>query len=339
MKFRLNQKTIPILATVAVFMLIYTVGSLMYPGFFSLRVFVNLFIDNAFVGIIAIGMTFVIISGEIDLSVGSVVAFVGVLLATLVHDHGVHPIAAIAICLAFGAVFGSAMGSLIYFFKLPSFLVTLVGMFLARGLAFLLSLNSIPIKHPFFVELVDFGFQMTRKVWVPSIAMLFAGVVVLGVYLSHFTKFGRNTYAIGGNEQSAVLMGLPVGKTKILIFTLNSVLCALAGVVYSLYTMSGYPLACVGLELDVIAAVVIGGTLLTGGVGYIEGTLIGVLILGLIQTFITFQGTLSSWWTKIVVGVLLFVFILLQRYLSSAYVGRETPKRGKKSKAAVASTV
>lgn len=111
---------------------------------------------------------------------------------------------------------------------------------------------------------------------------------------------------------------LPVGRTKILVYTLNGLLSALAGIVYSLYTSSGYPLACVGLELDVIAAVVIGGTLLSGGAGYVTGTLIGVLILGLIQTFITFQGTLSSWWTKIVIGVLLFVFILLQRYLSTA---------------------
>ena len=327
MKIRLNQKNIPILATIVVFFIIYVMGGLLYPGFFSLRVFANLFIDNAFIGIIAIGMTFVIISGEIDLSVGSVVAFVGVLLATLVHDQGMHPLLAIPICLAVGAVFGCCMGSLIHFFKLPSFLVTLVGMFLARGLAFLLSLNSIPIKHPFFEALVDFGFQLTRKVWVPSISMLFVVVFVLGVYLSHFTKFGRNAYAIGGNEQSAVLMGLPVGKTKILVFTLNGVLCALAGVVYSLYTMSGYPLACVGLELDAIAAVVIGGTLLTGGVGYVEGTLIGVLILGLIQTLITFQGTLSSWWTKIVVGVLLFVFILLQRYLSGVYSGGDVGAR------------
>jgi len=333
MKIRLNQKNIPILATIAVFCLIYALGAVLYPGFLSLRVFVNLFIDNAFVGVIAVGMTFVIISGEIDLSVGSVVAFVGVLLATLVHDHGMHPIPAIAICLAFGAGFGCAMGCLIHFFKLPSFLVTLVGMFLARGLAFLLSLNSIPIKDPFFETLVDFGVQMTRKVWVPSTALMFVAVVFLGVFISHFTKFGRNAYAIGGNQQSAILMGLPVGKTKILIFTLNGTLCALAGIVYSLYTMSGYPLACVGLELDVIAAVVIGGTLLSGGVGYVEGTLIGVLILGLIQTFITFQGTLSSWWTKIAVGVLLFVFILLQRYLSSAYVGSEARPGKKKPEA------
>ena len=318
MKLRLNQKNIPILATIAVFLLIYLVGSLMYTNFFSLRVFVNLFIDNAFVGVIAIGMTFVIISGGIDLSVGSVVAFVGVLAAKLVHEYGVHPFWVFNLCLVLGSLFGMTMGCLIHFFELPPFLVTLVGMFLARGLAFLVSLNSIPIKHPVVDAIIDFGIPLGFRTWLPATAMIFIFVFFIGIYVQHYTRFGRNAYAIGSSEQSAVLMGLPVGRTKILIYTFNGLLCALAGVVYSLYTSSGYPLACVGLELDVIAAVVIGGTLLSGGAGYIEGTLIGVLILGLIQTFITFQGTLSSWWTKIVIGILLFVFILLQRYLSVA---------------------
>ena len=320
MKLILNQKNIPILATIAVFFLIYTAGSVMYTGFFSLRVFTNLFIDNAFVGVIAIGMTFVILSGGIDLSVGSVIALVGVMTAKLIHVYQIHPIAVILIALAFGALFGLAMGCLIHFFALPPFLVTLVGMFLARGLAFLISLNAIPIKHPFLERVVDFGIPLGFRAWLPTTGIIFIAVVLIGSYLSHFTRFGRNAYAIGGSEQSAILMGLPVGRTKILIYTLNGTLAALAGIVYSLYTLSGYPLACVGLELDVIAAVVIGGTLLTGGAGYVEGTLIGVLILGLIQTFITFQGTLSSWWTKIAIGVLLFIFILLQRYLSATSI-------------------
>jgi len=322
MKLRLNQKNIPLLATIAVFLLIYLAGSVLYSNFFSLRVFVNLFIDNAFVGVIAIGMTFVIISGGIDLSVGSVVALAGVLAAKMMHDFGVHPILAFSICLGLGAMFGMIMGGLIHFFELPPFLVTLVGMFLARGLAFLVSLNAIPIKHPTVDAIIDFGIPLGFRAWLPATAMIFIAVTLVGIYLQHYTRFGRNTYAIGSSEQSAILMGLPVGRTKILVYTFNGLLSALAGVVYSLYTSSGYPLACVGLELDVIAAVVIGGTLLSGGSGYVAGTLIGVLILGLIQTFITFQGTLSSWWTKIVIGVLLFVFILLQRYLSKAGAGK-----------------
>ncbi len=318
MKLQLNKKNIPILATIGVFLLIYLIGSVMYTNFFSLRVFTNLFIDNAFIGVIAIGMTFVIITGGIDLSVGSVVAFVGVLAAKLMHVYGVHPVFAFGICLVLGALFGMTMGGLIHFFELPPFLVTLVGMFLARGLAFLVSLNAIPIKHPAVDAVIDFGIPLGFRTWLPATAMIFMAVTIMGIYVQKYTRFGRNAYAIGSNEQSAILMGLPVGRTKILVYSLNGLLSALAGVVYSLYTSSGYPLACVGLELDVIAAVVIGGTLLSGGSGYVIGTLIGVLILGLIQTFITFQGTLSSWWTKIVIGILLFIFILLQRYLSVA---------------------
>ena len=318
MKLRLNQRNIPLLATVAVFVTIYFIGSLMYRNFFSLRVFSNLLIDNAFVGVIAVGMTFVIISGGIDLSVGSVVAFTSVLTAKLIMVYHIHPVFVIPLALAIGASLGFAMGCLIHHFGLPAFLVTLVGMFLMRGLAFQITLESIAIQdNSFMSSLISIGIPLAKRVKLPlGTALMFLLIVLIGIYISRFTKFGRNVYAIGGNEQSAVLMGLPVGKTKVLIYTLNSTLCALAGVVYTLYTLSGYPLACSGLELDAIAAVVIGGTLLTGGMGYVEGTFIGVLILGLIQTFINFQGTLSSWWTKIVIGILLFTFILLQTYIT-----------------------
>lgn len=326
MKVRLNQRNIPLLATFGVFVLIYAIGALRYTNFLSLRVFVNLFVDNAFVGVIAVGMTFVIISGGIDLSVGSVIAFTAVMTAKLVTVYQVHPLVAIGLALVFGAGLGTIMGCLIHFFELPPFLVTLVGMFLARGLAFQITLNSIAIQdNPFLFRLIELGIPLTDRLQLPlGTAIVFLVVAALGIYLAHFTRFGRNVYAIGGNEQSAVLMGLPVGRTKVLIYTMNSTLCALAGVVYTLYTLSGYPLACVGLELDVIAAVVIGGTLLTGGTGYVEGTLVGVLILGLIQTFITFQGTLSSWWTKIFIGLLLFLFILLQTYLAKTGQVRES---------------
>lgn len=311
------------MATFIVFCLVYVGGGFFFTNFFSLRVFTNLFYDGAFVGVIAVGMTFVIISGGIDLSVGSVIAFTCVLTAKLVAVYQIHPVFAILIALAFGAALGFMMGCLIHYFALPPFLVTLVGMFLARGLAFQVTLESIPISHPFLDKIVYFGIPLAKRTKLSGLAIIFLIVLLIGIYISHFTRFGRNAYAIGGNEQSAILMGLPVGRTKILIYTMNSTLCALAGVVYTLYTLSGYPLACSGLELDVIAAVVIGGTLLTGGAGYVEGTLLGVLILGLIQTIITFQGTLSSWWTKIIIGLLLFIFILLQSSFSKTTAFRK----------------
>ena len=141
-------------------------------------------------------------------------------------------------------------------------------------------------------------------------------IFLLALFVAHYTKFGRFIYALGGDEQSATLMGLPVARTKVLIYTVSGFCSALAGVVFTFYMLSGYGLHAVGMELDAIAAVVIGGTLLTGGVGYVAGTLFGVLMLGIIQTLISFDGTLSSWWTRIVVGVLLFAFCLLQRLLS-----------------------
>lgn len=128
---------------------------------------------------------------------------------------------------------------------------------------------------------------------------------------------GRTVYAIGGNEHSAVLMGLPVARTTVLVYAFSGFCSALGGVVFSFYMLSGYGLHAMGLELDAIAAVVIGGTLLTGGVGYVIGTLFGVLILGVIQTLISFDGTLSSWWTRIVIGTLLLVFCLLQRLMEA----------------------
>ena len=221
MKIRLNQRNIPIVATFGVFSLIYLLGSLMYRNFFSLRVFSNLFYDNAFVGVIAIGMTFVIISGGIDLSVGSVVAFTCVFMARLVMEYQVHPMVAILLSLIIGAILGFAMGCLIHYFELPAFLVTLVGMFLMRGLAFQVTLDSIPIRHDFVNAIVYFGIPLTRRVSFSGLAIIFLAVLLSGIYLSHFTKFGRNVYAIGGSEQSAILMGLPVGKTKIIIYILH----------------------------------------------------------------------------------------------------------------------
>jgi simple sugar transport system permease protein len=139
---------------------------------------------------------------------------------------------------------------------------------------------------------------------------------LVAILVAHYTKFGRYVYAVGGDEHSAKLMGLPVGGTKIFLYTISGFCSALAGVVYTFYTQSGNPASCVGLELDAIAAVVIGGTLLSGGAGFMAGTLMGVLILGLIQTLITFQGNVNSWWTRIVVGVLVLLFILLQNVIS-----------------------
>ena len=164
----------------------------------------------------------------------------------------------------------------------------------------------------------DLSIHLTERVSVPFTATCFVIILIVALGVAHYTPFGRYIYALGGDEQSATLMGLPVGRTKIFTYTVSGFCSALAGVVYTFYTQSGDPASCVGLELDAIAAVFIGGTLLSGGVGFIAGTAMGVLILGLIQTLITFQGNLNTWWTRIVVGILVLVFILLQNIITTA---------------------
>ena len=312
-----RAKNVPLLATLLVCAALYATAALRYDHFFSWTVFIDFFRGekNAALGIAAVGLTFVILAGGIDLSVGSVIACTSILIATLA-ERGYHPYAAMPLALALGAAFGFLMGSLIHVFRLAPFLVTLAGLFLARGVASVISVHSIALGHPVFVSLSELKLPVTADVSVPLAAVVFFAVAVLAVLVAAFTPFGRNVYAIGGDEHSAVLMGLPVGRTKIAIYTLSGFCAALAGLVYSVSLGSGDATAAMGWELDAIAAVVIGGTLLTGGVGSIWGTVLGVLILAIIQTALIFEGTLSSWWARIIIGALLLVFIALQKLLT-----------------------
>ncbi|WP_186391572.1 MULTISPECIES: galactofuranose ABC transporter, permease protein YjfF [unclassified Pannonibacter] len=311
----MTSRQLPLLITLAVFVLAYAICYTQYPAMLSTRVAGNLLTDNAFLGIAAVGMTFVILSGGIDLSAGSVIAFTGVLLAVLLRDTSIHPLAAFALVLVLTSAFGAAMGGIIHALAMPAFIVTLAGMFLARGLAFVLSTESIPVTHEFYGTLQDMFIRLPGKGRLTLIGGIMLLTVAAGIFLAHRTRFGTNVYALGGGVQTARLMGVPVGRTTVQVYALSGFLSGLAGIVFSLYTSAGYSLAAVGVELDAIAAVVIGGTLLTGGSGYVAGTFAGVLIMGLIQTYIIFDGSLSSWWTKIVIGLLLFAFILLQKGL------------------------
>ena len=311
----MNSKYLPLLATIVIFILAYTACVLQYPTMLSMRVAGNLLTDNAFLGIAAVGMTFVIISGGIDLSIGSVIAFTGVFLAIILRDTSIHPLFAFALVLVITTVFGAGMGAIIHYLAMPPFIVTLAGMFLARGIAFVLSIDSIPIDRDFYSQLNDLYLLLPGGGRLTVIGGVMLIVFAAGILLAHRTRFGANVYALGGGVQTAQLMGVPVGRTTIQIYALSGFLAGLSGIVFSIYTSAGYSLATVGVELDAIAAVVIGGTLLTGGAGFVGGTLIGILIQGLIQTYITFDGTLSSWWTKILIGLLLFAFILMQKGL------------------------
>ncbi|AKC82854.1 ABC transporter permease [Verrucomicrobia bacterium IMCC26134] len=314
------RQRIPLLATAGIFLVLFISAGLFYEGFLSVRVAVNLLADNAVLGIVATGMTLVIFTGGIDLSVGAVVGFTSIFTATLIA-RGVHPALAAAAALAIGAGLGAGMGVLIHAFRLPAFLITLAGMFLARGGAFWISTESTGISHPLCNTLSGYELVLGPAA-LPTTALVLLATLIAGYVLAHHTRFGRNLLALGGNENSALLMGLPVGTTKIAAYTLNSALAALAGLVATLYTGSGNPSTGAGLELDAIAVVVIGGTLLSGGRGHMVGSLLGLLVFGTIQTALLFDGRLSSWWIRIVVGLLLLAFILLQRVMLRGAAGR-----------------
>lgn len=311
----MNTRALPLYVTVGIFLLAYLVFWLQFPNILSTRVIGNLLTDNAYLGIVAVGMTLVILSGGIDLSVGSVIAFSGVFIAVLLRDTSLHPLAVFAILLALTTAFGAGMGFLIDRLAMPAFIVTLAGMFLARGAAYILSIDSVPIQHPFYDWLQSLYWLMPGKGRLRLIGMVMVATFILGMIVAHKTRFGASVYALGGGEATARLMGVRQGRTTVLVYAFSGAMAGLSGIVFSIYTGSGYSLATVGTELTAIAAVVIGGTLLTGGAGYMFGTFVGVLTMGLIQTYIVFDGSLSSWWTKIVIGVLLLAFILLQKGL------------------------
>ena len=188
-------------------------------------------------------------------------------------------------------------------------------MFFARGASYIISIDTIIIDNPVFTQISSIRIPILPNAFISINVVVSLIVVAAAYYMLRFTKFGRTVYAIGGNENSAKLMGLPVERSKILVYTFSGFCSSLGGLLFTIYTLSGYGLHCNGMEMDAIAACVIGGILLTGGYGNIIGPLFGVLTTGIIQSLIMFDGTLNSWWTKIAVGMLLFTFIVLQRVI------------------------
>jgi ribose/xylose/arabinose/galactoside ABC-type transport system permease subunit len=312
-RLKLNPKNLPTLVTLGLFVIMFGLGSVSFSGFLSVQNFLNLFIDNSYLLILGVGMTLVIISGGIDLSVGSVLAFSTMLSSSLLEKSHWDPILVIPVVLLFGVSLGLGMGYIIQTFDLPPFIITLAGLYLARGLCYVVSIDTIGITNPFWQSAAHAQWGFLGDTFIsPSVVIAFV-MVAVGVFVTRSTKFGRTVYAIGGNEQSALLMGLPVARTKIMIYGFSGFCSALAGIVFTFYTLSGYALNGKNMEMDAIATVVIGGTLLTGGVGGVLGTVFGVLVYGTIQILIVFQGTLNSWWTRIAIGFLVFLFCLLQR--------------------------
>lgn len=305
-----HASLLPTLAAVIILLLLFVGAEIFLRGDFITPGNISaLLLDNAYLLILAVGMTFVIVTAGIDLSVGSVMAFTGIWLAKLL-EAGVSAAIAVPVVLVGGATIGLLIGVLVQYFSVQPFIASLAGLFLARGLAFVVSLSSIKVENTAVLWLQSTRFRLGSWYITPT-GILALAVVLLGAYVMTFTRFGRTTYAIGGNSHAA-LMGLKVARATVSVYVISGICGGLAGLVLTAYSGAGYPRNGVGTELDAIAAVVIGGTLLMGGVGYVLGSLVGVLVYGTIKTIIFFTGAEQSW-MQIIIGALLLVFIVAQR--------------------------
>ncbi len=300
----------------AVLLLLIAGFALFAPGFFSLRNMLNVLRSVSMQGIIAFGMTLVIISGEIDLSVGSSVAFAGCVAAyttkklAVTGTMAIAPaiVIAIVLTLLLGFLIGSFTGIFRTRFRVPTFITTLALMTALSGAANLLT-NGFPITP--FPEWYNF-FGGGYLFGIPFPAVLFLIVFGLIYFLSNYTTFGRSVYAIGGNEEAARLSGIKVSRVKILTMGLVGLLSALSGLLVSSQIMSGTATTAKGWELDVISAVIIGGVSLQGGSGRIWGTFIGVVFLGVIINGMTLLNV-SEYWQFVVKGMLILAAVLLNQ--------------------------
>ncbi|MHA3019512.1 ABC transporter permease subunit [Mycobacterium sp. BMJ-28] len=302
------------LTTVALFVVMFSGVLVRYDFASPTQVFLNLFVDNAYLIVLAAGMTFVILTGGIDLSVGSVVALSTVILAKTLQLGWPTPLALGTVILV-GPALGFVMGVMIEHFDVQPFVATLAGMFAARGMCYVVSVDSLPIRDPAMRTLGLHYLYVYDDKFIRWPVVIAAIVLAVALYVLHWTRFGRTVYAVGGNRQSAQLMGLAAGRTRISVYVISGFCASLAGILLAVQKLSGYSLNGVGLELDTIAAAVIGGVVLAGGVGYVAGALIGVLVLGTIEIFVTAEN-LDSYWTRIMTGALLLVFVLVQRVLA-----------------------
>ncbi|WP_394911649.1 sugar ABC transporter permease YjfF [uncultured Robinsoniella sp.] len=323
-KKKLNGNSFLLMITILLFVIMYAAGMIIFndKGFAKPQMFLNLFISNAGLLVIAMGQTIVMITGGIDISVGSVTALVCMVAANQMENNGASAYTAVLLALMIGLAYGVIQGFLISYLDIQPFIVTLAGMFFGRGLTAIVSTDMISIKNEVFLNWANFKINMpfgtVSKKGVFQPAYIYPTVVialiilVIVIIIMKYTKFGRKLYAIGGNQQSALMMGINVRKTKLFAYILNGLLAGIGGFLFCLNSCAGFVEQAKGLEMDAISSAVIGGTLLSGGVGTPFGTLFGVLIKGSISSLITTQGTLSSWWVRIVLSALLCFFIVLQ---------------------------
>ena len=329
-KKKINSNTLLLLITIALFFVMYIAGCIIYAdkGFTHLQTFLNVLINNAGLLCVACGMTCVMLTGGIDISVGSLIAMDCMFLAVGMERWGMSAPLLCVLVLVIGLIFGAVQGFCIGYLEIQPFIVTMAGMFFARGMTAVISTDQVSIStNQFFVNLANMKLEIPVGGYVNNkgvlqvpflrISVVIAILVLIVIFLMlRYTKFGRSLYAVGGNEQSATMMGLDVKKTKLKAYMLSSFLCSIGGICYCMNTMSGSVQQALGLEMDAISSAVIGGTLLTGGVGNVIGSFFGVLINGTISTLVKTNGKLLSSWSSIAVAALLCVFIVLQCILA-----------------------
>lgn len=330
---RQNGSSLLLYITIALFALMYISGCIIYSGkgFTHLQTFLNILITNAGLICVASGMTCVMLTGGIDISVGSLIAMDCMILAYGMGVKGLPCIPLMLLVLLIGIVFGAVQGFLIGYMRIQPFIITMAGMFFARGMTAVICTDQISIteaSNAFFYRLANWKLKLPAflgyinkkgKLQVPFIrvSVLIALVVLIVVFLLlRYSRFGRALYAVGGSEQSAEMMGLNVKFVKLRAYMLSSFLCSVGGICYCLNTMSGSVQQARGFEMSAIASSVIGGTLLTGGVGNVIGSFFGVLINGTISTLVTTNGKLLSSWSNIATAALLCFFIILQSIFS-----------------------
>ena len=313
-----------LLITIVVFFAMY-IGAILFQGkgFLKPQTFFNILNANASLIILSCGMSLVMITGGIDISVGGVTALVSMCCAVYLDYHNGNVFVAVLIALAIGLAFGLVQGFLVAYLDIQPFIVTLAGMFFARGMTTIVNTNPFNVQNEAFVALKEMrvivpGFGSVNKLgkYVPAyieIGVVVAILIVIVLFcVLRWTKLGRSFYAVGGNSQSALMLGINVKRTKFLSHLICGLLAGVGGFVYFMHVGSGSASHASGMEMNAIASSIIGGTMLTGGVGNIIGTFFGVLSLSTIQNIVSSAGLDQAWWTGITIAAMLCLFLVIQ---------------------------
>ncbi|HBZ03215.1 MAG TPA: sugar ABC transporter permease YjfF [Lachnospiraceae bacterium] len=321
---RTSDTNLLLTITIVVFFLMY-IGAIVFQGqgFLKPQTFFNLLNSNAALIITSCGMSLVMICGGIDISVGGVVALVSMSCAVYLDFHDGNILGAIGISLMIGLAFGLVQGFLVAYLDIQPFIVTLAGMFFARGMTTIVHTAPFNVENESFVALKDTrvivpGFGSVNKLGnyvnaYVEIGVIVAIIIVIALFVVlRWTHLGRSFYAVGGNSQSALMLGINVKRTKFLSHLICGILAGVAGFVYFMHVGSGSASHASGMEMNAIASSIIGGTMLTGGVGNIIGTLFGVLSLATIQNIVSSAGLDQAWWTGITIAAMLCIFLVIQ---------------------------